>query len=292
MLFFRDTDRITHTHTPYTNTDHNNNNNNKDEASSKEESGDGETKVVIPVATAVPVMKKGPSPEELYAKRMEETKYASLSYKIFEKFKWFNCAHALKLHSAMSGLGIPGVDGEKIVQEKCDESTFRCNKEIKMKRFVRICRMLGQAFDLRYQLFDLEQDEKGVVKAFRGLAGAHIRGVGLGATPSCDPESAHGFLKRPILEEYKKKSADGPYDPWLNTLHELYEDQSTEHTELVKYTICAYLTQSLVIWPFIPKGQVRFDLSRDDPMNPEKTAKLDQIECMFYFDHSLTQNCI
>ena len=65
------------------------------------------------------------------------------------------------------------------------------------------------------------------------------------------------------------------------TLHELYNDESAEHTELVKYTIYAYLARSLVIWPFIPKSGQTFNLSRDDPMNPDKTAKFDDIQCTF-----------
>ena len=49
----------------------------------------------------------------------------------------------------------------------------------------------------------------------------------------------------------------------------------------MKYTIYAYLARSLVIWPFIPKSMQGFNLGRDDPRNPEKTAKFDQIECTF-----------
>ena len=191
---------------------------NSTEESSKEVEGKTDQPPVA-VAMAVPV-KQGPSPEELYAKRMEETKYALLSYKIFEKFKWFNCAHTLKLHSAMSGVALlPNADGVENVKEKCDESKFRFNKQFEMKRFLQLCRMLGTSFDLRYQLFDLEQDEKGVVKSTRSLAGQHIRGIGLGATPSCDPKSAHGFMSEDKkIEDYDEKKHN---DPWLRTYIEI-----------------------------------------------------------------------
>ena len=115
----------------------------------------------------------------------------------------------------MSGLGIPGVEGVKIVKEKCNESTFRFNKKFTLKRFLQLCRMLGTSFDLRYQLFDLEQDEKGVVKSIRSLAGQHIRGIGLGATPICDPKSAHGFMDEDKkIEDYDDEKHN---DPWLRT---------------------------------------------------------------------------